>query len=112
MDQLREGIGLRGYGQKDPKQEYKREGFELFQEMLYTIKESTVRAASHLQIRKEVSEEEFQHKEEKNLDYSGPEADAEAKKKQPSRRAEPKVGRNDLCPCGSGKKYKKCCGAR
>jgi preprotein translocase subunit SecA len=111
MDHLRDGIGLRGYGQKDPKQEYKREGFELFQEMLYSIKEGTVRAATHLQIRKEISEEEYQHKEEKNLDYSNVD-EGEEKKKQPARRTEPKVGRNDPCPCGSGKKYKKCCGAR
>ena len=110
MDHLREGIGLRGYGQKDPKQEYKREGYELFSEMLFQIKESTVRALSHIRIEKEVREEEFQHEEpQDNLTYAGSEA-AEAAAAQPVKREAPKVGRNAPCPCGSGKKYKKCCG--
>ncbi|WP_027178561.1 preprotein translocase subunit SecA [Maridesulfovibrio bastinii] len=107
MDHLREGIGLRGYGQKDPKEEYKREGFEIFRDMLGTIKENSLRALCHLRIEKEVSEEEFQHKEQQGMEYSSTEG--EEKKKQPIRR-ENKVGRNDPCPCGSGKKYKKCCG--
>ncbi len=109
MDHLREGIGLRGYGQKDPKQEYKREGFEMFQDMLYRVKENTIRALTHLRIKQEVREEEFQHKEEpRNVQYSGAE---KATAKQPVKRDAPKVGRNDPCPCGSGKKHKKCCGA-
>ncbi|EMG36010.1 protein translocase subunit secA [Desulfocurvibacter africanus PCS] len=109
MDHLREGIGLRGYGQKDPKQEYKREGFELFQDMLFRVKENTMRALTHLRIKQEVREEEFQHKEEpKNVQYSGAE---KTTAKQPVKREAPKVGRNDPCPCGSGKKFKKCCGA-
>lgn len=109
MDHLREGIGLRGYGQKDPKHEYKREGFEMFRGMLDRMKENTVRALCHLRIETEVREDEFQHKEQqKELEYSDNE---ESKtKKKPKRRAEPKVGRNAPCPCGSGKKYKKCCG--
>ena len=106
MDQLRDGIGLRGYGQKDPKQEYKREGFELFRGTLYTIRENTLRSLCHLRIKAEVREEEFQHKESKAVAYSGGEEPGQ----QPVRRGEPKVGRNDPCPCGSGKKYKKCCG--
>ncbi|MGE4558254.1 MAG: preprotein translocase subunit SecA, partial [Desulfovibrionaceae bacterium] len=64
MDHLRDGIGLRGYGQKDPKEEYKREGFELFQDMLYRIKENTLKALTHLRIQKQVTEDEFQHKEQ------------------------------------------------
>ncbi|MCM0754690.1 preprotein translocase subunit SecA [Desulfovibrio aminophilus] len=112
MDHLRDGIGLRGYGQKDPKQEYKREGFELFRDMLDNIKENTLRALCHLRIKAEVREEEYQHKESAgNLQYAGS-ADGADKAKEPKRRAEPKVGRNDPCPCGSGKKYKKCCGAK
>ena len=112
MDHLRDGIGLRGYGQKDPKQEYKREGFELFQGLLEMIAESTVRSLSRLQIKAEVREEEFVHKEKaSDLKYSGAD-DGTEKKAQPKKRAEPKVGRNDPCPCGSGKKYKKCCGAK
>ncbi|XPV76575.1 MAG: preprotein translocase subunit SecA [Desulfovibrio sp.] len=125
MDHLRDGIGLRGYGQKDPKQEYKREGFALFQEMLYTLQESTIRALCHLRIKSEVNEDEFRHGEaqSEDVEYSAPSdtpstmGSAEAapkekpkKKQEPIRRAEPKVGRNDPCFCGSGKKYKKCCG--
>ncbi|SDK39831.1 preprotein translocase subunit SecA [Maridesulfovibrio ferrireducens] len=109
MDHLREGIGLRGYGQKDPKHEYKREGFDLFRDMLERIKENTVKALCHLRIEAEVRDEEFQHKDQKGLEYSDKE-EGEPKKKQPVRRSEPKVGRNENCPCGSGKKYKKCCG--
>jgi preprotein translocase subunit SecA len=110
MDALRDGIGLRGYGQKDPKQEYKKEGFLLFQQLIYGIRDAAVRALSRVQLRSEVREQEFQHKDETaNLQYSGSSETAEAKK-EPKRRAAPKVGRNDPCPCGSGKKYKKCCG--
>jgi preprotein translocase subunit SecA len=107
MDHLKEGIGLRGYGQKDPKQEYKREGFELFQDMLFRIKENTLRALCHLRIETRVEKDEFKHKEQEDLQYAGSE---EQPKKQPIRRKTPKIGRNDPCPCGSGKKYKKCCG--
>ena len=112
MDHLRDGIGLRGYGQKDPKQEYKREGFELFQQLIYSMRDAAIRALSRVQIRSEVREQEFQHKDETaNMQYSGGSAEEEHKK-EPKRRAAPKVGRNDPCPCGSGKKYKKCCGAK
>ena len=108
MDHLKEGIGLRGYGQKDPKQEYKREGFELFQELLYLIKESTLKALCHIRLR-EVSEEQLQHQDQtKDLQLQG--ADETAASQEPVKRSEPKVGRNDPCPCGSGRKYKKCCG--
>ncbi len=109
MDGLREGIGLRGYGQKDPKQEYKREGFELFQTMLHLIKEHTVRNLCHLRLNV-VREEQFQHEEKtQQLQYSGA-GQGGAQAKQPVRRDQPKVGRNDPCPCGSGRKFKKCCG--
>ncbi|WP_419786799.1 preprotein translocase subunit SecA [Pseudodesulfovibrio sp.] len=107
MDSLRDGIGLRGYGQKDPKQEYKREGFELFAELVYTIKENAMRAFSHLRIEAEVKDEEFQHEETEDLNYEGADS-GDQKPKQVVK--EPKIGRNDPCPCGSGKKYKKCCG--
>ncbi|MEG2172285.1 MAG: preprotein translocase subunit SecA [Desulfovibrionaceae bacterium] len=110
MDSLRDGIGLRGYGQKDPKLEYKREGFELFQQMLFLIRERIFKALTRIRIQREdegVAAETFQHKEEPAaVSYSGTEPPAHP---QPVR-AEPRVGRNDLCPCGSGKKYKKCCG--
>lgn len=113
MDSLRDGIGLRGYGQKDPKLEYKREGFELFQQMLFLIRERIFKALTRIRIEREeegVAAETFQHKEEPAaVSYSGPDAGTAA---APSKtvRAEPRVGRNDMCPCGSGKKYKKCCG--
>jgi len=111
MDHLRDGIGLRGYGQKDPKQEYKREGFDLFRAMLYTIAEKSMSLICRLRIQKEVKEEEFQHKETASeLEYQGPAVDSEPKRKQPVKRAAAKVGRNDPCPCGSGKKHKNCCG--
>ena len=110
MDHLRDGIGLRGYGQQDPKQEYKREGFLLFQQLIDTIRDAAIRALSRVQLRSEVREQEFQHKDDTaNLQYSGSGEAAEAKQ-TPKRRTTPKVGRNDPCPCGSGKKYKKCCG--
>jgi len=110
MDHLRDGIGLRGYGQKDPKQEYKREGFELFRAMLYTIAEKSMSLICRLRIQKEVKEEEFQHKETASeLEYQGSAEASAPRKKQPVKRAA-KVGRNDPCPCGSGKKHKSCCG--
>ena len=122
MDFLRDGIGLRGYGQRDPKLEYKREGFNMFQELLVHIREGAFRALTRVRVEQrptEVAEEVvaapepepmFQHKEQpQQLSYSNePEdllgAPAQAK-------AENKPGRNDPCPCGSGKKYTKCCGA-
>ncbi|MDD4951911.1 MAG: preprotein translocase subunit SecA [Desulfovibrionaceae bacterium] len=108
MDHLRDGIGLRGYGQKDPKQEYKREGFEIFQDMLFAIRENALKALCRLRIQAEVREEEFQHRQSDGLEFSG--AAEPGAKPRPQRRGAPKVGRNDPCPCGSGKKYKKCCG--
>ena len=123
MDHLRDGIGLRGYGQRDPKQEYKREGFEMFRAMLDRIKTNTARVLCRLKLRRmnENNEEDevgdnaaklgLKHKSQPSaLSYSGPDEDGAAKK-QTLRRAEPRVGRNDPCPCGSGKKHKKCCGA-
>ncbi|WP_291322621.1 preprotein translocase subunit SecA [Desulfonatronospira sp.] len=112
MDHLKQGIGLRGYGQRDPKREYKREGFELFEDLLFRIRENVVRALCRLRIRKKEEVEGFRHKEQSDLRYGAPPKGEEVKevKREPQRRAEPKVGRNDPCPCGSGKKYKKCCG--
>ncbi len=109
MDHLKEGIGLRGYGQKDPKQEYKKEGFNLFQETLYMIRENTLKALCHVRL-ETVAEQELEHEDKSDqLQYSGG-GQEESGTKQPYRRKERKVGRNESCPCGSGKKYKKCCG--
>jgi preprotein translocase subunit SecA len=109
MDQLKEGIGLRGYGQRDPLVEYKKESFTTFQEMMNTIEEDSLRYLYLLQPveeRERVHElERKQRKQEMTLS-SGGEAEPQAAK--PIIKG-PKVGRNDPCPCGSGKKYKKCC---
>lgn len=110
MDHLKQGIGLRGYGQRDPKREYKREGFEMFEDTLYRIRENTLRALTRLRIQKKVSEDEFKHKEQQNLKFGGPSDKPKNTKPETVKRDEPKVGRNDPCPCGSGKKHKKCCG--
>jgi preprotein translocase subunit SecA len=172
MDHLRDGIGLRGYGQRDPKQEYKREGFALFQEMIYRIHENLFKSLTRLRLKVEEAPAEasaeataaspqaaakgaaasstqnaakgaaassaqnapagaaagsagsepgaagkgptqaspFRHKDKSaRLNYSG--SGSAPNKKAPDRRETPKVGRNDECPCGSGKKYKKCCGS-
>ena len=109
MDHLKEGIGLRGYGQKDPKQEYKKEGFQLFQELLYLIKENTFKALCHIRL-EQVAQEELQHEEpEAQLQYSGGDGSG-SEAPQPYKRKDRKVGRNEPCPCGSGRKFKKCCG--
>jgi preprotein translocase subunit SecA len=144
MEQLREGIGLRGYGQKDPKQEYKKEGFAIFSEMMANIQRNVCQKVFRVQIAR--PEEEIpllQAKQRQLVAYhpgdgqgsgtghaatqaavvAGAQAGAAAAggaaaaaggggKPQTVRRAEPKVGRNDPCPCGSGKKYKKCHGAQ
>jgi preprotein translocase subunit SecA len=129
MDHLRQGIHLRGYAQKNPKQEYKRESFELFQAMLEQVKADTIRILSHVQVRtpEEAAEEERKRREaamaRMNFEHSqaSPLADAEkaeagsdnnaASKPSPAPvRQTPKVGRNEPCPCGSGKKYKQCHG--
>ncbi len=123
MDHLRQGIHLRGYAQKNPKQEYKREAFELFQQMLEDIKYDTVRIVSHVQVQEDdrTAEMERQRREEmacrmqfEHAQAQGVEAEAteqeEPEAHQPFVREGRKVGRNDPCPCGSGKKYKQCHG--
>ncbi|HCW95480.1 MAG TPA: preprotein translocase subunit SecA [Pseudomonas sp.] len=129
MDHLRHGIHLRGYAQKNPKQEYKRESFALFQELLESIKRDSIRVLSHVQVRREDPAEEearlrreaeelaqrmqFQHAEVSALEESQDEP-AEGEQDGASNvtpiRSEPKIGRNEPCPCGSGKKYKHCHG--
>ena len=127
MDQLRQGIHLRAYANKNPKQEYKREAFELFEALLERLKQEVVRILSHLQIkrqdeaelieqkRREEAERQqlaFQHAQASALPEAEQERGQQAEApQQPMVRDAPKVGRNDPCPCGSGKKYKQCCGA-
>ena len=124
MDQLRQGIGLRAYAQKNPKQEYKRESFAMFEELLANIKYETIRFLSHIQIasdddmrkleeqrRKEQEGREYQHAQSASLaQQDNQSSDDGAQAVQPIQRVGPKVGRNDPCPCGSGKKYKQCHG--
>jgi preprotein translocase subunit SecA len=108
MDHLREGIGLRGYGQKDPVREYQREGYAMFMEMISRIKMDTLEKLCLVRIQKEEEVEEIRQKQKQDYILSrGQDTPAN----QTIRRESEKVGRNDPCPCGSGKKYKKCCGA-
>ncbi len=107
MDHLKEGIGLRGYGQEDPLVAYKREAHELFDEMIQRIKVDTVRVLFHIQIEREDEVRELRKEQESQPMYYG--GGEESPKRQPVK-AKKKVGRNEPCPCGSGKKYKKCCG--
>jgi len=135
MDALREGIGLQGYGQKDPKKEYKKAGFSMFTEMMKRIQENTIQKVFRVQIQKQeeakavpaVAEKELSDLVEKGVadkneddeeiaaqTGKGPKGKArtagEGAVTAPVKRERPKVGRNDPCPCGSGKKYKKCHG--
>ncbi|MDK2883086.1 MAG: preprotein translocase subunit SecA [Bacillota bacterium] len=102
MDGLREGIGLRAYGQHDPLVEYKREAYEMFQGMVARIQEDTVRYLFKVRVEKRAPERRSAFRNVSTNAESGPQ--------QPFRRQGKKIGRNDPCPCGSGKKYKKCCG--
>ena len=129
MDYLRQGIGLRGYAQKNPKQEYKREAFAMFQEMLEQIKHETISLISRVELPtvEEIKAMEAAQRERApdNIQYQHAAADdllhpeqvqenspqaGEPAKQQPFKRTDKKVGRNDPCPCGSGKKYKQCHG--
>jgi preprotein translocase subunit SecA len=111
MDQLKEGIGLRGYGQRDPLVEYKKESFDTFQQMMNTIEEESLRYLYLLQpVEEQQKVREMERRQKKqDLVLGGGDAAPEAPK--PIIRG-PKIGRNDPCPCGSGKKYKKCCGLK
>jgi preprotein translocase subunit SecA len=111
LDHLKEGIGLRGYGQKDPLVEFKKEAFTLFEEMMGRIDSETIRYLFLIQPARPEEEareiERRQRRQQQQLQYQTGPAQAEAPKPV---RTGAKVGRNDSCPCGSGKKYKKCCG--
>jgi len=109
MDHLKEGIGLRGYGQQDPLVAYKREGHEMFQEMIDRVKEETVRLLFHIQIQREEQVQQLRQEQEDQPMFYGP-AEGGASNRPKTVKKDRKVGRNDPCPCGSGKKYKKCCG--
>ncbi len=114
MDHLKEGIGLRGYGQKNPLNEYKREGFDLFSNMIETVKVQTVSTMMRVRIVQEDDverlEEERRRRQEQEVMLNKGAAGEDARGPQPVKREGEKVGRNAPCPCGSGKKYKKCHG--
>lgn len=102
MDQMRQGIGLHAYAQRDPLTEYKFAAYDMFEEMSNHIQEDTLKILYRVRIQTEVKQEEPPKQMFTNKDDSAV--------KQPKKRADEKIGRNDPCPCGSGKKYKQCCG--
>ena len=104
MDQLRQGIGLQAYGQKDPAIEYKMSGFDMFDEMIHGIYEDTVKLLLHVRVEQKVEREQVAQATGTNKD--------ETLAKAPKKRDEAKIYPNDPCPCGSGKKYKQCCGRK
>ena len=120
MDELKNGIGLRAYGQKNPVDQYRIEGFDMFDEMVANIKLDVVKLMLHMQKREDVSRTqsvEITRAAQESLNSINFESSNEPAPNVPEKTAnttvvndEPKVGRNDLCPCGSGKKYKNCCG--
>lgn len=112
MDHLREGIGLRGYGQKDPLQEYRREGYDMFMAMIQRFREEAISLLLRIRPMRERETEELEasrRKQQQRMSYGR--GDGDDKPKTVKREGQ-KVGRNDPCPCGSGKKYKKCCGRK
>ena len=104
MDQLRQGIGLQAYGQRDPLVEYKMAGFDMFDEMISAIQEDTIRLLFHVQVEQKVEREQVAKVTGTNKD--------ETVQNAPKKREHAKVYPNDPCPCGSGKKYKQCCGRK
>ena len=123
MDQLRQGIGLRAYAQKNPKQEYKRESYDLFEQLLENIKHETIKYLSHVEVsskddvermeqqrKRQETQHQYQHAQVANMGGEDAEEQNSTETSQPVVRSAPQVGRNSPCPCGSGKKYKQCCG--
>jgi preprotein translocase subunit SecA len=109
MDHLKDGIGLRGYGQRDPLKEYQKEGYEMFLDMSQRIREETVRGLLLVKLAAEEEVSDLAPKHEQEMVLSHGSSNSEGRSKTVRRNAD-KVGRNAPCPCGSGKKYKKCCG--
>ena len=120
---MRQGIGLRAYAQKNPKQEYKRESYDLFEQLLENIKHETIKYLSHVEVsskddvermeqqrKRQETQHQYQHAQVANMGGEDAEEQNSTETSQPVVRSAPKVGRNSPCPCGSGKKYKQCCG--
>ena len=121
IDYLREGIGLRGYGQRDPLVEYKREAFHLFSHLMENMRSTTVRTifrismvpnSNQVQISAQPKNVQYQGAEENTTQFGAAQKNENGEAPAPQKPIinDNKVGRNDPCPCGSGKKYKKCCG--
>jgi preprotein translocase subunit SecA len=112
MDHLKEGIGLRGYAQKDPLKEYQREGFDLFSDMIFRIKEESLKRLFHVKVQREEEGAELPVRAASPRPgrVSLSRGDIKSAGQTTQKRSGAKVGRNDPCQCGSGKKYKKCCG--
>lgn len=114
MDHLKEGIGLRGYGQKNPLNEYKKEAFDLFMTMIEAVKLQTIKTLMRVRLVQEEEverlEEERRQRQEQEMQMNKGAAGEQGKPQEPVKRDGDKIGRNAPCPCGSGKKYKKCCG--
>ena len=123
MDQLRQGIGLRAYAQKNPKQEYKRESYDLFEQLLENIKHETIKYLSHVEVssrddaermeqqrRRQETQRQYKHAQVADMGDGETDQQNSTEASKPVIRSSPKVGRNSICPCGSGKKYKQCCG--
>ena len=106
MDHLRDGIGLRGYAQQDPLREYQREGYDMFMELIHRMEAETVGMIFHVQVKPHQEIPEEARPQEQPMFFSH----GDSGPAQPQQRQQKKTGRNDPCPCGSGKKYKKCCG--
>lgn len=110
IDHLKEGIGLRGYGQKNPKGEYKREAFELFVQVMARVRQEVLQKLFRVQLAQESDVEKMEAARRRQQQVILNRAGGDGEGKKPAIRDEDKVGRNDPCPCGSGQKYKKCCG--
>ena len=104
MDQLRQGIGLQAYGQKDPVVEYRIQGFDMFDNMITNVQEDVVKMIMHIRLEQKLEREEVAKATGTNRDDTAVNT--------PKKRASAKVYPNDPCPCGSGKKYKQCCGRK
>ncbi|MFO7765572.1 MAG: preprotein translocase subunit SecA [Pelovirga sp.] len=109
IDHLKQGIGLRGYGQKNPKQEYKREAYALFMDMMDRVRHEVVQKFYRIQLARQQDVEQIEAQQRRQKIVMN-RSDNEEQARTPVTRDEDKVGRNDPCPCGSGRKYKKCCG--
>ncbi|MCL1987642.1 MAG: SEC-C metal-binding domain-containing protein, partial [Firmicutes bacterium] len=103
MDQMRQSIGLRAYAQRDPLIEYKFQSYDMFESMSNSIQQDTIQALFNIQVPKEQEMQQVVKKEEMHTNID------DTAEKKPVRRAVAKIGRNEPCPCGSGKKYKQCC---